>query len=158
MANAKEVWTPESGWTDGGARGTVSAPDGRLTFTPAAERECECNEDDGPCEGHSELLAQRDGAALRTADELMSLFVHDCLAIDPACLAPQGREWLADADASIERGRSATSGVAWMPDECEDDRESLRTLVEQVEAYFADLWITWDDGYTIRRVNGGPLA
>jgi hypothetical protein len=86
----------------------------------------------------------------------MSTFAHDCLAIDPACLSPQGRAWLADADKAIETGRDPMSGVAWIDDD--GAREGLRDLVSQLESHFADLWITWDDGYVIQRVTGGPLS
>lgn len=40
-------------------------------------RECECSEEYGPCEDHSEVLAQREGASTRTADELLAVFIGD---------------------------------------------------------------------------------
>lgn len=120
--------------------------------------ECYCSEEFGPCEWHGEILVSRVGASSRTADELLAQFAHDCLALDPDCLSPVGREWLADADAALDKGRDPISGVAWISEEDEIARDGLEDLRRQLESYFADLWITWEDGYVIARVTGGPLA
>lgn len=120
---------------------------------------CNCTEDYGPCEAHSEVLAQREGASLRTADQLLVTFVYDCLAIDPECLSPNGREALRLAEDALDRDPIMGG---WLEDgaagSAEDVREALADLARQLEGYFADLWITWEDGFVIARVIGGPLA
>lgn len=119
---------------------------------------CECNEEYGPCEAHADYLFIREGASTRTGDELMAQFIADCLAIDSSCLSPQGHAWLKEAEVALEAGRDPVSGVAWISEDDDDKRENLAELARQVEAYFADLYVTWEDGYVITRVVGGPLA
>jgi hypothetical protein len=103
--------------------------------------ECECTEEYGPCEIHGETLVSREGASLRTADELCALFIEDALSVG-AELSVEGAQILYDAN-------EALSESSWIEDP--DLAEALRDLVNQVESYIADLTVVWDDGYRIIR-------
>lgn len=110
-----------------------------------AEQECDCTEEYGPCEGHGVVLAQREGASLRTADELCVLFLDDALSIDPACLSPYGLDVKTRAEAALEASHDAHLS-SWLDDA--DLSDELRNVVGQVESYL-DAWTFWDDGYRI---------
>jgi hypothetical protein len=122
------------------------------------EFDCDCSEEYGPCEDHSELLVSREGASLRTADELLSVFIDDA-AILGAELSPYGKDIVFRADAAM-----AVEGPMsnWLP-ETEDGyelRDALATVANQVETelYTLGYLVYWEDGYRIVKVTGGPLA
>lgn len=109
--------------------------------------ECGCSWDDGPCEEHGDVLAQREGASLRTGDELALGFIADALGIGGE-LSPYGRD-------IYEQAGEALSGESWIEDE--ELADALTDLVRQVEASLG-YWVTWGDGYRIVRVlPGTPL-
>lgn len=116
-----------------------------MIMSPTA---CECSEDEGPCEAHVEILAQREGASARTADALCEVFILDALDIDPQVLSPYGREVFTEVQAAL-------ADATWIEDP--DLADALRDLCNQVESHLADLYVRWDDGYTIARIIGGPL-
>lgn len=110
---------------------------------------CDCT-DEGPCEEHCEILAQRVGASNRSADELCVTYLYDALSIDPDVLSPYGRDVLRAADADLQASGPFTS---WLEDP--DLADELRDVVHQVESDLG-LWTIWDDGYVILRLTGGP--
>lgn len=122
---------------------------------------CECSENYGPCEDHSDVLAQREGAAVRTADELMAVFVGDVAAIlADAGIDPDAGMLAAirDADAYWE----ACPNGGWAPIEDPDTyslADALGDAVQHAEQSLpAGVYVWWDDGYVISRITGGPLA
>lgn len=62
--------------------------------------DCYCSEDDGPCEDHLDLLVSREGAAQRTADELVAVFLGDVSGLweDARGTAPTGDHYDLAAD------------------------------------------------------------
>lgn len=115
------------------------------------DEEFGCDEEYGPCENHMIQLAQRVGSSNRSADELCAVYLDDALGIDPDCLSPYGLNVKARVDAAL-----AALGPfeSWLDDV--DLGEELRDVVWQVENHL-DACTTWDDGYIIYRLNGGPL-
>lgn len=108
--------------------------------------ECEvCGES---AEHEHEAVVIREGASLRTADELLECFVSDAIDLG-AELSPYGAESLRLAREALENDRSARSGVAWI--ESDDVREGLADLAWQVEADLSDYCVVWEDGYVIYR-------
>lgn len=100
----------------------------------------------------------RDGAAVRTADELVLTFVGDAVSVlgDDA-LSPWGREAVEAAEAALEAARDSHSGVAWFREEDGGVRDDLQTVANQLES---DLWtagyaVEWEDGYVIRTADEG---
>lgn len=112
--------------------------------------ECECTYDFGPCEVHGELLVQREGSSLRTADELVLLVCQDLVDLG-AGLSPYGADVLATAT-GYAAGCVSEWGTMWFRDDGET-REELSTLADQLET---DLGVSviWDDGYRIVRPTG----
>lgn len=115
---------------------------------------CDCDPDEVvPCEEHMDLVAQREGASARTADELRSVWVHDAVAAG-AELSPWGRDLLDGYDSVLESNRRY--GVAWLPDGHQVLAEEMSTLVFQVECSLATMdnpiYTHWDDGYTLFRL------
>lgn len=118
--------------------------------------ECGCSEEYGLCEDHSVVLARRGGAALRTADELLAVFIGDVEAI-------VGRP-ITDHDASAvaaEYWTATDNAGGWL------DHERFPDLAEALHdaatygaegALPSDVYVWWDDGYVISRITGGPLA
>lgn len=115
---------------------------------------CECSEDYGPCEQHSDVLAQRVGASNRSADELVLVFLDDAEGIDPDVLSPYGRDVRERAQADL-----ASHGGSWLDDH--ELADELRSVMEQVESYLGGyddpIYVIWDDGYVIYKITGGPL-
>lgn len=105
--------------------------------------ECDCTDEYGPCEQHCETLVIREGASLRSADELTLIYLDDALALDPECLAPYGQSVKAEAEAP-----EAWDG-SWLKDP--DLADALRDVAWQVESYLSPLWTLWNDGYVIVR-------
>lgn len=112
--------------------------------------QCDCSEEYGPCEAHGVTLAQREGASLRTGDELGLVYIGDALSIDPSALSAYGQETYKEAAAALAES-------SWIDDA--DLAEALTDLTHQVEAYISDtdLQTFWEDGYRIVRITGGPL-
>lgn len=131
--------------------------------------ECDCSEEYGPCEDHSEVLAQREGASARTADELAFVFLDDVLAI------VQSSDDVTKMQVRADDYRRLRNDVAyWSEDEHWTDNHGVRWLDvdRDVNApdrlmdalYHAasvlsdiDLMSWWEDGYMIARITGGPL-
>lgn len=119
---------------------------------------CDCSEEFGPCEDHSELLVSREGASLRTADELSVLFIQDAVSLGVE-LSVWGKETLGYAQGDLSDNESM--GVAWFSDnEAERIQDEIGTLQWQVESELATLGysVYWEDGFRILKVTGGPLA
>lgn len=119
---------------------------------------CQACDDDGWCEDHSEAVVVRQGASARTADELVSVFVHDAIALG-AELAPWGTETLRAYDDALEAQRDPLSGVAWLPDDdsgyaLADDMATLRYQIES-ELDTLDYVTEWNDGFVIYGRKGG---
>lgn len=120
---------------------------------------CDCTEEYGPCEQHSELLVSREGASLHTADELVALFISDAVGVGVE-LSPWGKDVLSRAQEALAANTSM--GVSWLP-ETEDGealRDELATLQYQVESELASLELSvyWEDGFRILKLTGGPLT
>lgn len=117
---------------------------------------CECSEEFGPCEAHGEVLISREGASLRTGDELAVQFIEDAISLG-AELSPWGKDVLSRARAALSENESM--GVAWLPDgeDGEGIRDDLQTLEWQVEAELEPM-VYREDGYRIIKITGGPLA
>jgi hypothetical protein len=125
--------------------------------------ECDCDEDeDLPCEEHMIVLAQREGASTRTADELLAVWLDDAAAVPGVEVSPWGQEVMRQAWDALERNRAY--GVAWLPDDvAEGLRDDMETLRDQLETSLATLddpvSTHWDDGYVMYRVSSdSPLA
>jgi hypothetical protein len=110
--------------------------------------DCDCSEDYGPCENHCEVLAQREGASTRTADELIEVLCLDLIGCG-AEVSPWGQDVLNRVAAALDDNRRM--GVAWLPqgDKGDHMRRELVSLADQLESYVADLWVIHDDGYQI---------
>lgn len=119
---------------------------------------CDCSEDFGPCEQHCEVLVSREGASLRTSDELLSVFIEDAVALG-AALSPYGKDIQFRADAAMYVPGPMSN---WLPDNEEgyELRDALQTVANQVETelYTLGYSVYWEDGYQIVRITGGPLA
>lgn len=123
---------------------------------------CECSEDYGPCESHSDVLAQRAGASSRSADELLAVFIGDVEAI----LAAEGVDVSEDAgmrgaiSAATEYWERYPSG-GWVD---VDDEPDLAERLHDGATYGAEgalpagVYVWWEDGYVISRITGGPLV
>lgn len=117
--------------------------------------ECECTDEYGPCEQHCEVLAQREGASCRTADELALVFISDARGLypdDEDPLVGWGREVVATVEQNMREHQSN-----WITDD-PDLGDQLQSVVNQVENYIAPEYQTcWDDGYRIVKITGGPF-
>lgn len=120
---------------------------------------CECSEEFGPCENHSELKISREGASLRTADDLALVFLQDCLELGVET-TPWGKEVIAKAEAALTANESM--GVRWLPDTDEGSgiRDDMATLEWQLESELSELGFSVyrEDGYRIVKITGGPLS
>lgn len=113
--------------------------------------ECFCT-DELPCEAHMQVIVAREGASLRTADELTLQFIEDALDTaraesEPIDLAPWGHDVLGKA-------RTALADESWLEDR--DLGDELRELANQVESELSGLAhgglaVHWDDGFLIYR-------
>jgi hypothetical protein len=145
--------------------------------------ECECSEDCGPCEAHSEVLAQRAGACTRTADELLAVFIgdaediigrpiteHDASAVADAYWRATGNAggWVEHDGPDIGIGGKVIGTGAYGPAirVCSDviAAADLAEVLRDAAIYGAegalpaDVWVWWEDGYVISQITGGPLA
>lgn len=96
----------------------------------------------------AEPVIIREGASLRTADELGVLFVEDAVSLG-AELSPWGRTTLDRLNALLSEWRDPQSGTAWLPES--DDREDLYALQSQMETelYTLGYVVEHEDGYVI---------
>lgn len=123
--------------------------------------ECECSEEYGPCEDHSEVLVQREGAAIRTADELCAVFIDDASSLIDAETVRDMQPWeqrnyVAALDTAREYWEANPSG-GWAEDE--DMCQYLADAVRDIEGMLpSGVSVYWEDGYVITRITGGPLA
>lgn len=115
--------------------------------------ECDCSEEYGPCEAHSEVLAQRVGSSNRSADELLAVYLDDALAINPDAFTPDDLDVKARVDAALAANGPFDS---WLDNDVLADE--LLDVAHQVESYLGDAVTYWDDGYVIVRITGGPLS
>lgn len=111
--------------------------------------ECECSEDFGPCELHCEYLVTREGASLRTADELCLLFLEDAGSLEPLAIPMSARELVLECEEDMQE-----SGSSWLTDV--DLADALRDTVQVVESRMTHS-VYWEDGYVILTVTGGPM-
>ena len=121
--------------------------------------DCECSEDFGACENHRDVLAQREGAASRTADDLVFVFLEDVLVIADA------REEGTDAPTQLEGLRESVTywgddekwtdnyGCRWVREELTAEGIQIADEIMLGESVLADLGLSvdWDDGYVISR-------
>ena len=118
--------------------------------------ECECSEEYGPCEDHSEVLAQRDGASTRTGDELLAVFIGDAEGI----IGRPITEWDASAVAA-EYWEATDNAGGWVDhDRFPDLAEALHDAAiygAESALYESGASVSWEDGYVISRITGGPL-
>ena len=113
--------------------------------------QCECSNEYGPCERHGKTLVVREGASLRTADELTLLLIEDLVSVG-AELSATGRIDFKRLTDALERDRNPETGTAWFSDP--DDADAAQDLAFQVEQYVGDLCVIRDDGYRIVRPSG----
>lgn len=115
--------------------------------------DCDCSPESGPCEEHGRILFQREGAALRTAEELAIQYIDDALTIDSEILAPYGREVVRQARAA---GRDVflLDGLA---DELFDVEYQVENNLAGVHRNGYNIMTVREDGYTIYDVHSGPL-
>lgn len=127
--------------------------------------DCECSEEYGPCEEHGEVIAQREGASTRTADDLVYVFLTDVLAIaeDRGLISADMR-----GRVNVDKLRDAIKyweddnlwidiyGCRWVRDHVDAEIHDDMSIGESVLADLGlDVW--WEDGYVISRTTGGPL-
>lgn len=130
---------------------------------------CDCSEDYGPCATHSEEIAQRVGSSNRSADELCAVFVSDALAAlqDAGYDFPRA-DW-EDIDAlramldkpSSWDGSWLDSEKIWRDDYGVSLADAMRDICDRTltdALGTVGLSVSWDDGYRIYRLTGGPLA
>lgn len=117
---------------------------------------CECSEEFGPCEQHCEVLVSREGASLRTGDELAVQFIDDAVSLGVE-LSPWGKSVLQRAKKLLADNESM--GAAWLPEGTDGDevRDDMQTLEWQVKAELEPA-VYREDGYRIVKITGGPLA
>lgn len=95
-----------------------------------------------------ESVVVREGASLRTADELVIQYVIDARDLG-AELSPYGTEALSRLSLALAAEYDACMS-SWFSDR--EDADEARMLASQVETDLCTLGLvtTWDDGYTIR--------
>lgn len=118
-----------------------------LPRRPVYHWPCGCVHDASYCEAHRHTPVIREGAALRTGDELAELFIVDAHSL----LHPGGdlpAEWAVVLEACEE---DHANGGAWLTND--DLSEELDSLLCTAEDQLTDAgWtVDWDDGYVIWR-------
>jgi hypothetical protein len=111
---------------------------------------CECEPDEGvPCEEHSEVLVQREGASLRTGHQLARLEMDDLAGIG---IEPTGeeRELMNLVDQALEAG-------GWLDDQ--DLVDAMNEAVKAMEGRLPeDQLVVHCDGYQVfKLLPGCPL-
>ena len=112
--------------------------------------DCGCSEEYGPCEDHATVLAQREGASTRSADDLANVFMYDAWELIPTAHEKIRTKELADEYAAkLDDARHM--GVAWLEG---DDAQALHDDASMVETWLpSGIMVLWDDGYRIVRVH-----
>lgn len=133
---------------------TMSDADREAAHGWDLDGDCGCDPDEMlPCEQHMTVVAQREGASQRTADELASVFIHDAVGAG-VVLSPWGRRFHAEYDEALEGSR--LWGVSWLPENSEGLADDMTTLISQVETdlFTMDdpIYVHWDDGYVMFRL------
>lgn len=131
----------------------VRERNGIRTYSVTETGRCECSDEYGPCEHHGETIVSREGASLRSADDLCHTFLGDVASVLGS--------WPSDAfrEAETRLGNALhDSGGSWWNDP--DDADECRDLVTNGEAALGDAGysVYWEDGYRIIRITGGPLV
>ena len=112
--------------------------------------ECECSDEYGPCEIHGITLCQREGASLRTADELALQFVADAYDVIAAADAdiPGTNPQLRKLKEIYDHHEAKLWCNDWLVDG--DDSQALHDDVLMVESWLPDETVCyWEDGYRI---------
>jgi hypothetical protein len=120
--------------------------------------DCECSEDYGACEDHRDVLAQREGASSRTADDLMYVFLTDVLTCAEGSDIRQGAETnLIPLRRALyywgsEKRWNDNHGCRWVK---ETEPNNIHDEMSVGESVLADLGLSvdWDDGYVISRTH-----
>lgn len=122
---------------------------------------CECSEEYGPCEWHGETMVSREGASVRTADDLGHEFLTDVVSVCRAWPSAEfERETIRLGNALAD---NESHGCRWLPFDPESsypDSEALADMIGQAEGFLAGhgYSVYWEDGFRIVRITGGPLA
>lgn len=87
----------------------------------------------------SRIVCQREGASLRSADELALILIEDLVSLD-AELSPYGCDIVAQAEAALVDS-------VWINDP--DLAEALGDVARQIENTIGDYLVKHDDGYII---------
>lgn len=97
-----------------------------------------------------EAVVVREGAAVRTADELLLVFVEDAVSLG-AELSATGRITLAEFRTVMTGYTNLLSGSASLPESAEGLRMDVESLVNQLETELGTLGfdVEWNDGYVI---------
>lgn len=130
--------------------------------------ECECSEEYGPCEDHGIVIVQRDGAAVRCADELAAVMVEDLSEIirdhwDGRTIPSDTARALAEAETIAADYWEATDhrGGWWVDGEVNDAlaSEALYEYGVALASHLPGSLTLWEeDGYRVIEITGGPLA
>ena len=122
--------------------------------------ECECSEDYGACEDHRDVLAQREGASTRTADDLAFVFLCDVVDImEDAGISgggPDEQALRAAVDYWGENSRWNDSyGCRWVAEELTRDGIVIQEDIPKGESVLSNLGLVvdWEDGYVISRTH-----
>lgn len=106
--------------------------------------ECDCGEQYGPCETHCDLLALREGAPHRTADELAHVFLIDAADIIRGTDSELGGK--------VDAIAAQYDFSGWL--EGENESQQLDDDMIMVESWLpAGTLCLWDDGYRLVRVH-----
>lgn len=137
----------------------LSTRNGARVYAITDTGTCECDDEYGPCEFHAETLVTREGASMRTADELSHEFLTDVVSVCGEWPSAEFESETIRLGNALADNRSDW-GSAWLPDsdDGEDLPDTLQDLVRTAESFLADHGYTavWQDGYRIIRVTGGP--
>jgi len=112
---------------------------------------CDCDDEYGPCEQHCTLLVSREGASLRTADELALVRVHDCVECG-AVLSSRDTAELKRLERALAEAYDPHTGTAWFYEPA--DAEATFDLADRAEGSMPDhVRLYADDGYVIVRLH-----
>lgn len=115
---------------------------------------CACSLDEGPCYDHLDVEVLREGASLRTGDELLLTFLEDASElIDWDRRGPSDPTRLS-VDITIEachEDLAVQVPARWLAND--ERREELEDQARRVEDLVTTqgFYVLWDDGYVIGR-------